>query len=194
MRFEATRLQGAYIIELDKHGDERGFFARTFCQREFREHGLAVNMVQTNVSFSKQRGTLRGMHYQEAPHAEAKLVRCVRGALYDVIVDVRPQSATYLEWIGVELTADNYRMLHVPEGFAHGFITLEEDTEVTYQVSAFYAPTHERGLRYDDLAIGIEWPVNVQVISGKDEAWPYLALSSSEALANDEPITEKSAL
>lgn len=172
MIFEASPLQGAYIIDLDKHQDDRGFFARAFCQHEFAEHDLAQDMVQTNVSYSGQRGTLRGMHYQEAPHREAKLVRCTQGSLYDVIVDLRPDSDTYTDWMGVELTADNHRMLYVPEGFAHGFITLADDTEVMYQVSEFYAPGAENGLRYDDPAIGIEWPIPATVISQKDQSWP----------------------
>lgn len=172
MIFSHGPLPGAYVIELEKFEDDRGFFARAFCQKEFADHGLAQDMVQTNVSYSATRGTLRGMHYQESPHEEAKLVRCTKGALYDVIVDVRPDSDTYTQWMGVELTATNHRMLYVPEGCAHGFITLADDTEVMYQVSAFYAPGAERGLRYDDPAIGIEWPVEVTVLSEKDAAWP----------------------
>ncbi len=172
MVFQETELKGAYIIDLERREDVRGYFARAFCQQEFETYGLAPVMVQTNVSCNKKRGTLRGMHYQAAPHEEAKLVRCTRGAIYDVIVDVRPHSETYRRWIGVELTPETGRMLYVPEGFAHGFITLEDNTEVTYQVSAFYAPGYERGLRYDDPAIGIEWPIQVEVISEKDGTWP----------------------
>jgi dTDP-4-dehydrorhamnose 3,5-epimerase len=172
MIFTEGSLQGPYIIDLEKHRDHRGFFARAFCRREFAEHGLARDMVQTNVSFSATRGTLRGMHYQRPPHEEAKLIRCTRGALYDVIVDVRPESDTYGEWMGVELSADTHRMFYVPEGFAHGFLTLADDTEVVYQVSAFYAPGAEQGLRYDDPALGIEWPASVEVISEKDRSWP----------------------
>lgn len=172
MIFTEGALRGPYVIDLEKHQDHRGFFARAFCQREFAEHGLAEDMVQTNVSFSARRGTLRGMHYQRPPHEEAKLIRCTRGALYDVIVDVRPDSDTYGEWMGVELSADTHRMFYVPEGFAHGFLTLEDDTEVVYQVSAFYTPGAEQGLRHDDPALGIEWPAPVQVISEKDLSWP----------------------
>lgn len=172
MIFNEGPLQGPSIIDLEKHKDQRGFFARAFCQREFAEQGLAQDMVQTNVSFSAKRGTLRGMHYQTPPHQEAKLIRCTRGALYDVIVDVRPDSDTYGQWMGVELSADTHRMFYVPEGFAHGFLTLADETEVMYQVSAFYAPGSEEGLRYDDPALGIEWPISVQVISNKDLSWP----------------------
>ncbi len=172
MRFNETPLKGAYVIELDKHVDQRGFFARAFCRREFREHGLAGDMVQTNLSHNSVRGTLRGMHYQAPPAEEAKLIRCTRGRIYDVIVDVRPSSSTFTHWFGVELAGDNYRMLYVPEGFAHGFLTLEAESEVMYQVSQFYTPGHERGIRYDDPSIGITWPDQVNVISAKDETWP----------------------
>jgi len=172
MLFTEVSLKGAYVVDLEKRGDSRGFFGRTYCQREFEEYGLATQMPQTNVSFSRNKGTLRGMHYQEAPYEEAKLVRCTRGAIYDVIVDVRPNSSTFKRWFGVELTEENYRMLYVPEGFAHGFITLSGNTEVNYQVSQFYAPGHERGVRYDDPSIGIQWPGEVTEISEKDKAWP----------------------
>lgn len=172
MFFSEGKLEGAYVIDIEKFEDERGFFGRAYCRDEFSEHDLAQHMVQANVSYSKSQGTLRGLHYQTAPHQEAKLMRCTRGAIFDVIVDVRPQSSTYMQWMGVELTADNYRMLYVPEGCAHGFITLQDDTEVLYQVSAFYAPNHEKGIRYDDPAIGIEWPTDVKVISEKDRQWP----------------------
>lgn len=159
------------MIGLERHRDHRGFFARTFCKKEFENVGLASEMVQANTSFNEKRATLRGMHYQRAPHAEAKLVRCTRGALYDVIVDVRPNSRTFKEWFGVKLTAQNYRMLYVPKGFAHGFITLKDRTEVMYQVSQFYAPDAGQGLRYDDPAIGIDWPLTPEVISDKDRSW-----------------------
>lgn len=181
MKFNETRLQGAYVIELNRHVDHRGFFARGFCQREFQDHGLAGTMVQTNLSFSNQRGTLRGMHYQAPPAQEAKLIRCTRGQIFDVIVDVRPSSSTYMQWFGVDLSADNYRMLYVPEGFAHGFLTLAAGSEVIYQVSEFYTPGHERGIRYNDPSIGIEWPERVSVISEKDEKWPdFLAAETLE--------------
>lgn len=181
MTFTKGTLPGTYIIDPDRKEDSRGFFARVFCQREFAEHGLAQNMVQTNVSFNARRGTLRGMHYQAEPHQEVKLVRCTSGALYDVIVDVRPESETYGQWMGVELTADTHRMLYVPEGFAHGFVTLTDDTEALYQVSAFYTPGAERGLRYNDPAIGIDWPVDVTVISDKDLSWPTFEARTSVA-------------
>lgn len=172
MIFTETDLPGAYVVDLEPYRDERGFFARAWCRNEFEEHGLVPRVVQANVSFNEHEGTLRGMHYQVAPHEETKLVRCTRGAIYDVIVDLRPDSPTYTHWIGVELTEHNYRMLYVPENFAHGFITLQPRTEVTYQVSQFYAPDAERGVRYDDPAFGIEWPVPVRVISEKDRTWP----------------------
>lgn len=172
MIFQATELPGAYILELERREDERGFFARTWCQAEFAAQGLVSKLVQANMSFNHTAGTLRGMHYQHAPHAETKLVRCLRGAIYDVIIDLRPESPTYMQWVGVELTADNGRMLYVPEGFAHGFQTLEDRTEVAYQVSAFYTPAAEGGARYDDPRFGIRWPRPVAVISDKDRAWP----------------------
>jgi dTDP-4-dehydrorhamnose 3,5-epimerase len=174
MIFKETRLKGAFSISLQKVEDDRGFFARTWCQDEFTSNGLNARLVQSNVSFNKLKGTLRGMHYQLAPHAETKLVRCTRGAIYDVIVDLREDSPTYLEWLGVELTADNRDMLYVPEGFAHGFQTLEDGAEVTYHVTEFYTPGAERGLRYDDPAVGIAWPLPVDVVSAKDAAWPLI--------------------
>ncbi len=172
MIFEETKLPGACIIDIEKREDARGFFARGWCQREFAAQGPASNIVQANISYNKWKGTLRGMHWQMAPAAETKLVRCTRGAIYDVIVDLRPGSPTYKQWIGVELTARNYRMLYVPEHFAHGFQTVEDDTEVTYQVSQFYTPEVERGARYNDPAFGIIWPLPVMVISDKDGNWP----------------------
>ncbi|GAB4184631.1 MAG: dTDP-4-dehydrorhamnose 3,5-epimerase [Roseiflexaceae bacterium] len=171
MIFTPTELPGAYILDLEKRGDSRGFFARTWCQNELSAHGLNVNVVQANMSFSKTKGTLRGMHFQRAPHAETKLVRCTMGAIYDVIVDLRPDSPTFKRWIGVELSAQNHRMLYIPEGFAHGFQTLSDDVEVTYQVTAFYTPGAEGGVRYNDPAFGIEWPLDVSEISDKDRAW-----------------------
>ena len=182
MIFTETKLPGAYLIDVEKREDHRGFFARAWCQREFEEHHLVPRVVQANISFNKHKGTLRGMHYQLAPHAETKLVRCVRGALYDVIIDLRPDSSTYMQWLGVELTAEDYRMLFVPEGFAHGFQTLVDNTEATYQVSQFYTPGAEGGVRYDDPAFGIEWPIDVQVISDKDRSWPnYTPGSGTQA-------------
>ncbi len=172
MIFCETHLKGAYVIDLEKIGDPRGFFARGWCRREFAEQGLNPQVVQSNVSFNRVEGTLRGMHYQVAPFEETKLVRCTRGAIYDVIIDLRPESPTYMQWFGVELTADNYTMLYVPENFAHGFQTLTDQAEVIYHVSQFYAPQAERGVRYDDPAFGIEWPQAVRVISDKDKGWP----------------------
>lgn len=169
MKFTETKLGGAYLIEPKRLEDERGFFARSFCQNEFKAHGLNPRVVQCNISYNKHKGTLRGMHYQVAPMAEAKLVRCTRGAIYDVIIDLRPESPTYCQWAPVELTADNRRMLYIPEGFAHGFQTLEDDTEVFYQVSEFYTPDCERGVRWDDPVFGIEWPETPTLISKKDK-------------------------
>jgi dTDP-4-dehydrorhamnose 3,5-epimerase len=171
MIFAETKLPGAFIIELEKREDERGFFARAWCKKEFEAHGLNSDWVQANLAFSKRRGTLRGLHYQIAPYEEAKLMRCIRGAIYDVIIDLRPESPTYKRWLGVELTADNHKMLYVPEGFAHGYQTLMDNTETFYQASQFYSPESERGLRYDDPAFAIEWPIDVQVISDKDKSW-----------------------
>jgi dTDP-4-dehydrorhamnose 3,5-epimerase len=172
MIFTETELKGAYIIDLERREDDRGFFARTWCQNEFEAHGLVARIVQANTSYNKLRGTLRGMHYQRAPYAETKLVRAVRGAIVDVIVDLRTDSPTYKRWISVELTADNRRALFVPEGFAHGFQTLEDDTDVSYQVSAFYTPGAEGGARYNDPAFDIQWPLPISVISDKDATWP----------------------
>ncbi|MFC2085950.1 dTDP-4-dehydrorhamnose 3,5-epimerase [Bacteroidota bacterium] len=172
MIFTETKLSGAFIIDVEKRGDNRGFFARVFCRSEFEAHGLNAFVAQANTSYSKYQGTLRGMHFQRAPHEEAKLVRCTRGALHDVIIDLRPDSPTFQQWIGVDLTSENHRMLYVPEGFGHGFQTLVDDTEVTYLVSEFYAPQVEGGVRYNDPAFGIDWPGEVTVISDKDRNWP----------------------
>ena len=173
MKFNKTAILGAYIIELEKIGDERGFFARAWCQKEFREHDLVTQFVQCNLSFNKRGNTLRGMHYQSAPLEEVKLVRCTRGAIFDVIIDLRPESSTFLKWIGVELTSDNYNMLYIPEGFAHGYLTLTEEAEVFYQVSQFYSPGHERGVRWNDPVFKIDWPIDGDlVISEKDNNWP----------------------
>jgi len=171
VEFTETKLKGAFVIDIKRLEDERGFFARTFCKKEFEEHGLNPDLVQANLSFNHRKGTLRGLHYQKDPHQEAKLVRCARGALYDVIVDLRPASSTYKEWVGVELKADEYRMLYVPEDFAHGFITLQDHTEAVYQVSQFYTPGAEQGIRYDDPVFNISWPMEPEVISDKDSNW-----------------------
>lgn len=172
MKFIPAGLDGASVIELEKLEDERGYFARTWCRQEFAAHGLETNIVQTNTSYNRSAGTLRGMHYQLAPHEETKLVRCTRGALYDVIVDLRPRSSQYKQWIGVELNADNGRMLYIPAGFAHGFITLTDDTEIAYMMSAVYVPDAARGFRWDDPGIGIEWPAKAVVMSDRDKALP----------------------
>ena len=167
MIFTETPLDGVWVIDLEKHGDERGFFARVFDDEEFAARGLATRWVNVNNSLSAQRGTLRGMHYQLPPAAEAKLVRCIRGAFFDVAIDVRTGT-----WFGVELSAENRRMLYIPEHCAHGFLTLEDDTEALYLTSARYSPGHERGTRWDDPAYGIEWPFAPAVLSDKDRAWP----------------------
>jgi len=173
MIFVETKLKGAYLIELEPITDERGFFARAWCQQEFEAHGLNPNLVQCNISFNKNKGTLRGMHYQIAPYEEAKLVRCTKGAIYDVIIDLRPKSSTFKQWTAVELTADNQQMLYIPEGFAHGFQTLEDNTEVFYQMSAFYHPECATGVRWDDPTFKIQWSKNEQIISEKDLQYPY---------------------
>lgn len=172
MIFQETLVRDAWVIELDRREDERGFFARTWCQQELESHGLTSKIVQANCSLSKFKGTLRGMHYQIHPAGEAKFVRCIRGAIFDVVVDLRPSSPTYKKWVGVELTANNRRAVYVPEYCAHGYLTLENDSEALYFVSAFYSPGHERGLRYDDPAIGVSWPIGIQVVSEKDRSWP----------------------
>jgi dTDP-4-dehydrorhamnose 3,5-epimerase len=168
MIFSATPLAGAYLIDLEKRGDERGFFARAFCEREFAAGGLATHFVQANNSLSARKGTLRGMHYQLAPKAETKVVRCIRGALYDTILDVREGSPTFGQSFGAELTAENRRMMYAPKGFAHGFITLADDTETLYLVDEFYAPECERGVRWNDPRFAIWWPAQPMVISEKD--------------------------
>ena len=168
MFFRETKLPGAFVIELQKHEDERGFFARSWCHKEFEAHGLNPRMVQCNVSFNKVKGTLRGMHYQVSPCAEAKLVRCTRGAIYDVIVDLRRESSTYKQHFSEVLSSNNHKALFIPEGFAHGFQTLEDNSEVFYQMSEFYSPEHQRGLRYNDPAFEISWPIEATVISDRD--------------------------
>jgi dTDP-4-dehydrorhamnose 3,5-epimerase len=171
MIFNETRLRGAFIIELDRKEDERGFFARAFCQKEFREHGLKSVIAQANVASNARRGTLRGMHFQYPPAAESKLVRCTRGAILDIIVDLRPESPTYLEHVSVELNEDNMRALYVPERFAHGYQALRDNTDTSYQVGEFYTPSAEGGLRYDDPRLRLKWPLEVSVISSKDQAF-----------------------
>lgn len=177
MLFTETDLRGAFVIDLERRGDERGFFARAFCTEEFARQGLVGVFVQMNVSFSAAKGTIRGLHYQTPPAAETKLVRCTRGAIYDVIVDLRPESPTFRKHVGVELTADNRRALYVPKSFAHAFQSLTDDVEVLYQVDAPYAPQFECGLRHDDPALAIRWPLPVTVVSEKDRSWPLLCAS-----------------
>jgi len=172
MIFTETKLRGAFLIDIERHEDERGFFARSWCRREFEAHGLDPEIAQCNVSFNVRKGTLRGMHYQTEPFEEAKLVRCTRGALCDVIVDLRPDSVTFKQHVSDVLTAENRRMLFVPGGFAHGFLTLEDATEVLYQMSAFHAPERARGFRWNDPAFGIPWPAEVEVISERDRRYP----------------------
>jgi dTDP-4-dehydrorhamnose 3,5-epimerase len=171
MKFLPTKLPGVWIVDLEKHEDERGFFARSWCRREFEERGLNPNLVQCSVSFNHKKGTLRGMHYQIAPHEEARLVRCTRGAIYDVAVDLRPTSPTRKQWLAVELTADSGRALYIPEGFAHGFQTLSDNTEVFYQMSEFYFPELSRGILYCDPALAIPWPVANLILSRRDQAF-----------------------
>ena len=172
MNFIETKFKGAYIIDIKKIEDERGFFARAWCQNEFKTYNLNPNMAQLNVAFSHKRGTIRGMHYQESPWQEAKLVRCTNGGIYDVIIDLRRDSPTHEQWIGVELTEENRRMLYAPEGFAHGYQTLQDDTEMYYQTTQFYAPEFARGVRFDDPVFGIVWPLSVEIISNQDRSWP----------------------
>ncbi len=187
MIFIETQLEGALVIELERREDQRGFFARSFCQQEFAEHGLEVSIAQANVSYSRERGTLRGMHYQAEPFAETKYVRCTRGAVFDVIVDLRHDSPTYCQWASVELSAKNHRTLYVPRGFAHGFQTLRGQCEVTYLVSSAYSPAHERGVRYNDPAFEIEWPLAVQQISDKDSRWGDFQVLKSAPAGNSFP-------
>jgi dTDP-4-dehydrorhamnose 3,5-epimerase len=169
--FTETKLKGAFIIDLERRNDERGFFARAFCQNEFREHGLKPIIAQANIASNLKKGTLRGMHFQYPPAAETKLVRCTRGAILDIIVDLRPESRTYLEHIAVELNEDNMTSLYVPERFAHGYQALRDGTDTSYQVGEFYAPAAEGGLRHDDPQLGLQWPLPVSVISPKDLAF-----------------------
>ena len=179
MLFHETTLKDAWVVDIEPHGDSRGFFARTMCVDEFSSHGMEATFVQQNMSYSAQKGTLRGMHYQLEPHAEIKVVHCIRGALCDIIVDVRQDSPTYLKHEAFELTAENHRQLYVPRGFAHGFVTLTDDVEVSYLVSARYASSAERGLRFDDPRLGIVWPIDPVVISEKDINWPLIGERSA---------------
>jgi dTDP-4-dehydrorhamnose 3,5-epimerase len=175
MKFTQTELQGAYLVEPERIEDERGFFARTFCRDEFQAHGLNSNLVQCNISFNRQRGTLRGMHYQTAPYPESKIVRCTKGAIYDVILDVRLHSPTFGHWVSAELSGENRLMFYVPEGVAHGFQTLEPESEVFYQMSEFYSPEHARGIRWNDSTFTIEWPIANPILSERDRTHPAFA-------------------
>ena len=172
MIFKETKLQGAFVIETERIEDERGFFARSWCQKEFEEHGLNPLIVQCNISYNKKKGTLRGMHYQAVPYEEAKLVSCIRGSIFDVIIDLRRDSATYCQWFAVELSSDNYKMLYIPVGFAHGLQALEDNTVVSYQMSEFYHVECARGVRWDDSAFDVKWPINKSIISLKDRQFP----------------------
>ncbi|HEV2547900.1 MAG TPA: dTDP-4-dehydrorhamnose 3,5-epimerase [Stellaceae bacterium] len=180
MNLTETKLRGAFIIDIEPHTDNRGFFARVFCQKEMAAHGLKPTIAQANIAFNRKRGTIRGMHFQYPPAAETKLVRCTRGAILDIIVDLRPESPTYLEHIAVELTADNHRGLYVPERFAHGYQVLEDCTETSYQVGEFYTPGMEGGLLYDDPRLGLSWPLPVSEVSPKDAAWQPLEVVEAE--------------
>jgi dTDP-4-dehydrorhamnose 3,5-epimerase len=178
--FTETELKGAYVIDLERREDSRGFFARTFCQREMAEHGLKPVIAQANVAFNRKKGTIRGMHFQFPPAAETKLVRCTRGAILDIIVDLRPESATYLKHVAVELGEDDHRALFVPERFAHGYQALRDSTETSYEVGEFYTPSAEGGIMYNDPMLNLVWPLPLTVISEKDEAFPPLAQTEAE--------------
>ena len=180
MIFSETKLSGAFVIDLERREDERGFFARAFCQHEFEEHGLKPVIAQANIGFNRKRGCVRGMHFQYPPAAETKVVRCTRGGVLDIIVDLRPESPTFLEHVEVELTADNHRAIYIPERFAHGYQTLADETETSYQVGEFYTPGVEGGLRHDDPALGLSWPLPVSVISEKDAGWALFSEVETE--------------
>lgn len=176
MIFTETKLKGAFIVDIDLLEDERGFFARAWCEEEFKQHGLNPRLVQCNISFNKKRGTLRGMHFQVAPFAEAKLVRCTMGSIYDVIIDVRPTSPTFKQWFSVELSAENRRAVYIPDGFAHGFQTLMDNTEVFYQMSEFYHSECARGIRWDDSAFSVKWVIPIENLSDRDSNFPLFVL------------------
>jgi dTDP-4-dehydrorhamnose 3,5-epimerase len=180
MIFTETKLRSAFVIDIERREDSRGFFARVFCQHEFDAHGLKPIIAQANVAYNRKKGTLRGMHFQFPPAAETKLVRCTRGAILDLIVDLRPESPTYLQHVAVELTEENCRALYVPERFAHGYQVLRDDTETSYQVGEFYTPGSEGGLLYNDPRLGLEWPLPVSVISDKDQVWKRLEEQEEE--------------
>lgn len=174
MKFIKTPLEGAYVVELEKREDERGFFARAFCVDEFAEHGLKTEIKQSNLSGSVHKGTTRGLHYQVAPMAEVKFIRCIKGSVFDVLVDMRPESPTYKQWFGLELTEENQTAIYIPEGFAHGHQTLKDNSQIMYLTTQVYSPEHERGIRWNDPAIGVQWPLEPTVVSDKDQSWPLL--------------------
>ena len=178
MTFEETALPGVFVVRLERLEDERGFFARSWCKREFEEHGLAATFVQENVGLSVRAGTLRGLHFQRSPLAEVKLVKCTAGAVWDVAVDLRPESATFRSWVGVGLSAQSHTMLYVAEGCAHGYLSLADGSEIRYLTSQFYEPDAATGVRYDDPALGIDWPAEVRLVSDRDREWPLLARGS----------------
>lgn len=178
MHFHPTPLAGACLIEIVRIGDDRGFFGRSWCRREMAEHGLDSDISQVNTSLSRSRGTLRGLHFQIAPYQESKLVRCTRGAVFDVIVDLRPESPTFRQWFGAELSADNHLALYSPKGFAQGFVTLQDDSEISYSASDPYAAGKDRGVRWDDPQFGIQWPIQPAVMSDKDRHWPDFTLET----------------
>ena len=192
MIFQETKLAGAFTIDVERREDDRGFFARVFCQREMADHGLKPVIAQANVAFNTRKGTVRGMHFQYPPAAETKLVRCTRGAILDIIVDLRPESRTYLQHVAVELSADNHRALYVPERFAHGYQALADDTYTTYSVGEFYTPNSEGGLMYNDPRLGLEWPLPVSVISEKDQKFGALADIEGEVKRRMSPEPAKS--
>ena len=181
MVFRGTKLDGVWVIEPTRVEDDRGFFARTWCQLEFEQRRLNPRLVQCSISYNRRKGTLRGMHFQAAPHQEAKLVRCTRGASFNVVVDLRPESTTFAQWFGTELTGDNHRMLYIPEGVAHGFQTLEDETELFYQMSEVYHPESARGVRWDDPAFAILWPLPPAIMSEKDRGFPLFQHAGVEA-------------
>lgn len=174
MIFTETKLKGVYLVDIERREDERGFFARSWCSDEFHKHGLNQNLVQCNISYNKKKGTLRGMHYQVTPFAEAKLVRCTRGSIFDVVIDLRKNSDTFCRWLSVELTSENHRALYIPEDCAHGFQTLVDDAEVFYQMSEYYRPEYSRGVRWDDPAFQVVWPLKDIVISQKDAQYEFV--------------------
>ena len=179
MNFRETTIDGVWVIEPERYEDERGFFARTWDTREFARHGLNDRLVQCSISYNRRRGTLRGMHYQATPHEEAKLVRCTSGSIFDVAVDLRTESATFRRWVGAELSAETRLAVYVPEGCAHGFLTLTDDSEVAYQISEFHAPDAARGVRWDDPAIGIDWPADVLVVNERDRSYPDFTVKTA---------------